>query len=345
MRIPPYLKDSGCIGFVAPSFGCATEPYRSAFDNALKKFASLGYRTLPGPNCYLAEGIGISNKPDKCAAELQDAYLSDRSDVLISVGGGELMCEILPYLDLDALRAAAPKWYMGFSDNTNFTFLSAALLDTAAIYGPCASTFGMEPWHPSLEDAMALLTGRSKVSHGYDRWQLESVRDENDPFAPYNVEKRVRIRRFIGREKTVAPLRFEGRLLGGCMDCLYNLIGTPFDGAAAFARRYAGDGVIWFLEACDLDVLSMRRALWAMRQAGWFEGAKGFLIGRPLHWGEKILGLDQYEAVLGVLGDLDVPFLMDVDIGHLPPMMPLVVGARAEVRSRGSRVTVKYLDI
>lgn len=345
MRIPPYLKEGGCIGFVAPSFGCATEPYKSAFNNALRKFAALGYRADLGPNCYLAEGIGISNKPEKCAAELQAAYLSHASDAIISVGGGELMCEILPYLDLDALREAPPKWYMGFSDNTNFTFLSAALLDTAAVYGPCASTFGMEPWHPSLNDAMDLLTGRTKVSHGYDRWQLESLKDEDNPYTPYNVEKRVRVRRFIGGKKTVDPLKFEGRLLGGCMDCLYNLLGTPFDGAAAFMDRYAADGVIWFLEACDLDVLSMRRALWAMRQAGWFDGAKGFMIGRPLHYGEKILGLDQYEAVLGVLGDLDVPVLMDVDIGHLPPMMPLVVGAKALVTSRGSKVTVKYRDI
>ncbi len=345
MRIPPYLKAGGRIGFVAPSFGCATEPYRSAFNNALRKFDALGYRAVLGPNCYLAEGIGISNKPDKCAAELQAAYLSDTSDAVISVGGGELMCEILPYLDLEALKNAPPKWYMGFSDNTNFTFLSAALLDTAAIYGPCASTFGMEPWHPSLFDAMDLLTGKTKISHGYDLWQLESLKDEDNPYTPYNVEKRVRVRRFVGREKTVEPLRFEGRLLGGCMDCLYNLMGTPFDGAAAFRDRYAADGVIWFLEACDLDVLSIRRALWAMRQAGWFDGARGFLIGRPLHYGEKILGLDQYDAVLGVLGDMDVPVLMDVDIGHLPPMMPLVVGAKALVTSRGNKVTVKYQDI
>ena len=57
MRIPPYLKAGGRIGFVAPSFGCATEPYRSAFNNALRKFDALGYRAVLGPNCYLAEGV------------------------------------------------------------------------------------------------------------------------------------------------------------------------------------------------------------------------------------------------------------------------------------------------
>lgn len=33
MRYPEFLKDRGTIGFVAPSMGCTTEPYRSAFDS------------------------------------------------------------------------------------------------------------------------------------------------------------------------------------------------------------------------------------------------------------------------------------------------------------------------
>ena len=70
------------------------------------------------------------------------------------------MCEILDYIDFQALEAARPKWYMGYSDNTNFTFLLTTLLDTASIYGPCAAAFGMKPWHPSIEDAMLALTGK-----------------------------------------------------------------------------------------------------------------------------------------------------------------------------------------
>ena len=38
MRYPKSLKEKGKIGFVAPAFGCNIEPYRSAFDNAIKVF-------------------------------------------------------------------------------------------------------------------------------------------------------------------------------------------------------------------------------------------------------------------------------------------------------------------
>lgn len=146
MRFPEFLKKNGTIGFVAPSFGCNIEPYKTSFNHALEKFHDMGYQTMLGPNCFEGSGIGISNTPEKCAAELNKMYLSDEADALISCGGGELMCEILDDVDFDAINAAKPKWYMGYSDNTNFTFLLTIICDVASIYGPCAGTFGMEPW-------------------------------------------------------------------------------------------------------------------------------------------------------------------------------------------------------
>ena len=74
MRYPQNLKKGGTIGFVAPSFGCATEPYKSAFLNAQKKFQEMGYQCQLGPNCYASEGIGISNTPEKCGKELTESF-------------------------------------------------------------------------------------------------------------------------------------------------------------------------------------------------------------------------------------------------------------------------------
>ena len=103
------MKDKGTIGFVAPSFGCDTDPYASAFEAALKAFDNMGYKTVLGPNCRLAEGIGISNKPELCGKELNEAYVSNDSDVIISCGGGELMCEVVPFIDYEAISKAQPK--------------------------------------------------------------------------------------------------------------------------------------------------------------------------------------------------------------------------------------------
>lgn len=342
MKYPGNLQKNGTIGFVAPSFGCNTEPYRSGFDHAQKKFQAMGYRLDPGPNCYAGEGIGISNTPEKCAAELMEYYCSSQNDCLISCGGGELMCEILEYMDFEALKTAHPKWYMGYSDNTNMTYLLATLCDTASVYGPCASAFGMEPWHSSLQDTMGVLTGEINTVKGYDKWERESLKTEENPLAPYHLTEERVLRRFQGTKEIPASekIQFEGRLLGGCMDCLVNLLGTKFDKTTEFIEKYKEDGIIWFLEACDLNVFAIRRAMWQMEQAGWFQYVKGFLIGRPLCFGQEMMGLDAYQAVLKVAGSKNVPVVMDVDLGHLPPMMPIIVGSMGEVEVCGNDIAI-----
>ncbi len=340
MRYPKFLQENGTIGFVAPSFGCATEPYKSAFDNALIKLKGLGYNYVLGPNCYADKGIGISNTPKLCADELNEAYVSAESDVIISCGGGELMCEVVPYIDFDRIRVAEPKWYMGYSDNTNFTFLSNILSDTAAIYGPCAASFGMDKWHDSLNDAMDMLRGAKKSFSGYDKWEFESLKDEDNPYAVYNLTEKTEYKYYPDSLNSEAKI--SGRLIGGCVDCLVNLLGTEFDKVTEFADRYADDGIIWFLECCDLNVMSIRRAFWNMKYAGWFKNVKGFMIGRPMHYNEPMMGLDQYSAVTEILKEFDVPVIMDLDIGHLPPMMPIISGAKATVTAKGNNITVDY---
>ena len=345
MRYPKYLEQGGTIGFVAPSFGCNIEPYRSAFENAQKKFNDKGYRLQLGPNCYEGSGVGISNSPEKCAAELMKYYCSSGNDVLISCGGGELMCEVLDHLDFEGLKEAPPKWYMGYSDNTNFTYLQATICDTAAIYGPCAAAFGMEPWHKGIVDAFNVLTGKVNALSGYDKWEKESLKDADHPLLPYNVTEERVIKRFIGKEEITGNenIVFSGRLLGGCMDCLVNLLGTRFDHTKEFIDKYKEDGIIWFLEACELNVFSIRRAMWQMEQAGWFKHVKGFLIGRPMCYGQEMMGLDAYSAVLEVAGRKGVPVIMDLDIGHLPPMMPIIVGSVAEAEVSGNDFSMKYV--
>ena len=344
MRYPKDMSQGGTIGFLAPSFGCKNEPYRTGFDHAVQKWQEMGYHTVLGPNCYAGEGIGISNTPEKCGREVMDMFLSKEADCLISCGGGELMCEILPYVDFEKLANAEPKWFMGYSDNTNLTHLLATLADTASVYGPCASSFGMEPWHQGLWDAFGILTGRGSVVQGYEMWEKESLKSPENPLAPYHLTEKRRIHSFLGKKDTEEELHFQGRLLGGCLDCLVNLPGTGYDKTKEFVERYREDGIIWFLEACELNVFATRRGMWQLEESGWFQHAKGFLIGRPAN-GEPMMGLDAYQAVLEVAGRRNVPVIMDVDIGHKPPMMPIVVGSMADVTVKGNdiRIDMRYV--
>ena len=336
MKYGRFLPENGTIGFIAPSFGCNIEPYRSAFDHAAKIWTQKGYNLNYGENVYEGSGIGISSTPERCGEEVNQAFLSDESDVLISCGGGELMCGILDYVDFDRIRQAEPKWFMGYSDNTNLTFLLATLCDTASVYGPCAAAFGMEPWHQSLADAWKILTGGTHEVHSYDGWEKESLKTEENPLEPYNITEQRILRRYPDTD-----CEMEGRLLGGCLDCLVTLCGTRYDQVGTFIEKYKEDGIIWFMESCDLNVMSIRRAVWQLEHAGWFKYTKGFLIGRPLCFGEGLMGMDQYRAVTEVLSHYNVPVIMDVDLGHLAPMMPLVCGSIGHVSVTGNDVAIR----
>ena len=184
--------------------------------------------------------------------------------------------------------------------------------------------------------------------HGYDRWEpaeeKENVRAEGNPLAPFRLTEKKVLKSYVGHSPVSADtkLEFEGRLIGGCMDCLATLLGTWFDRTADFAERYKEEGLIWFLEACDLNVFAIRRAMWQMEEAGWFRYVKGFLIGRPLCFGQEMMGLDAYQAVLKVAGEKKVPVIMDVDLGHLSPMMPLITGSHGKVRVCGNDISIQF---
>lgn len=336
MKYPNFLKQSGTIGLVAPSLGCSEEEDVVNLNGAVSLFNGMGYQIKEGPNCRKNDGIGISSTKEACAEEINTFFTDEEVDVIISCGGGELMCEELPFYDFEKIKAAKPKWYMGYSDNTNLTFTLPTICDIAAIYGNGIKAFGKSEWDGSLDDAISLLKGEQLTFRNYEVWEDKTAfwngeADGEDLLKPYRQIN----------AGTNPQLPFAGRLLGGCLDCLVNLCGTRFDRVKEFNERYKEDGVIWFLESCDLGPYAIRRAIWQLDNAGWFDNAKGFLVGRPLRYRENDHGLDCKTAILDVLSTKNVPVILDLDFGHLPPRMPIVSGGYASVKAGQNSIEIK----
>lgn len=344
MKYPKFLSDIGTIGFAAPSFGCNVEPYKSRLISAVSRFKKWGHPVMLGPNCFLGEGIGISNTPDKCGRELTDLYCSRDNDILLSCGGGELMCETIDFVDWERVGKAAPKWYCGYSDNTNFTFLLTTLCDTASVYGANGPSFGAEPAHESILDTYAFLRGEKMAFENYPVYEGrdDSLISEDNPLAPLHTIRPFQPLFFDEKGNRTDTWKAGGRLLGGCIDILTNIRGTAYDKVSEFAERYREDGILWFFEDCELNPMAIRRTLWAMKHTGWFRHVKGFLIGRPMNEGEEYCGLGHEEAVVGTLKELGVPIAYGLDFGHLPPHMPIVCGAVAEAEGSGQSFRITY---
>lgn len=333
MRQPKFLKGNEIIDLVAPSFGVTVEPYFSRNIEAIKNFKKMGFVVKEGECVHLNEGVASSANPAKRGEEIMKAFKDD-SSLVLSVGGGELMVEILPFIDFKAIKELPPKWFMGFSDNTNLTFTLATLSSLITIYGPCSPQFYLKKLRYSEADALRLLKGE-KHFEGYQKYSI-SNRNDAHPLWAYRLSKEKIIKAVNYHEP------FKGIMLGGCLDCLINLCGTKFDNVKEFNKKHP-KGIIWFLEACDLSPLAIRRALFQLKEAGWFITSKGFLLGRHLCKDNEMFGVNKYNAVIDMLSSFNKPILMDVDLGHIPPSLPIKTGALAEVKLVDNNIVIDYL--
>lgn len=332
IRAPKFLKDGDVLAAVAPSAGASDADGRLRVDTGIKNLENLGFKVVHGDGIYGDDGECGSAPAKNRAEEFMRAYESN-CDGIISVAGGELMCEILPFIDFEKISKLPPKWFMGFSDNTNLTFTLTTLCGIQSIYGPCLGQFGPAPLSPDCADAIRMLRGERHFE-GYPMWQRDWT---ENPLAQLNLTEK----------KVIKPVgykaHFNGILLGGCLDCLVNLCGTKFDRVREFIHS-ADAPIVWYLEDCDLNSLSIRRALFELREAGWFETASGFIFGRPLAPYLQDREQDSTMAILPILKDLNLPILIDVDLGHFPPAMPFRNGAKAEVSLVDGNLVVDYLE-
>jgi sporulation protein YqfC len=79
---------------------------------------------------------------------------------------------------------------------------------------------------------------------GYGKWEREGLKDEAHPLVPYQCTEDLDLKIYQPDQaegmKPADAAVMEGRLIGGCMDCLVNLLGTRFDKVEAFVENYKG---------------------------------------------------------------------------------------------------------
>ncbi len=337
MKYPVFLKRNDTIGVVATSLGATKEPYLTRYLNFKKVFKELGY-SINESKLVHRHKKGESSDAKTRAEEFMNMYKNPNVDFILSSGGGELMCEILPYINFDELKNYPPKYFMGYSDNTNLTFLLTTHLDIATIYGDHAPSFGVEPWHRQNKDAYKVMTGKKFIQVKYGRYQDKKSKKDENPLAPIHGTKIVTWKSLENRKK----VHMEGRFIGGCLDCLINLIGTPYDNVKEYSEKYKDEGIIFYLEACDLNVFGIRRALWQLKEAGWFINCKGIIFGRALN-DEKIMNHSLKDALEKSLNYLGIPVIYDCDFGHVEPRMTFINGCYVQIDYNNGNGKIKMI--
>ena len=58
-----------------------------------------------------------------------------------------------------------------------------------------------------------------------------------------------------------------------------------------------------------------------------------------------MLGTTHYKAIKEALKGLNVPLVMDCDLGHFKPSMPIITGALGNVKVKDNQFEIEYLDL
>ena len=319
------------IYFVAPSFGVNIPYYKKRFNKALKNLESRGYDITIGPNVYLAKDKAASNTAILRAKEINDAFKSN-PDIVWSVAGGEVMIEMLEYVDFDIIKKSN-SIFVGFSDNTNLTYTITTILDKETIYGvsaPALSTIEYD----SL-DTLEMINGKNEFI-GYKNWQYEY----NNPNPIHKYE--------FDRYTKMIPINYtkplKGKIIGGCLDCLISLCGTKFDNTVNYMKNHKNEGIIFFMEACDLNSISLIRGLTQLKYAGWFDLVDAFIIGRSNNINDKSFNISMIEAYKRVLLPFNKPMILDCPIGHLSPTLPIKLGSNVEITYNRNNIKFNFKD-
>lgn len=339
MIYPKNLENGFKIGVTAPSAGFTDEIDLIRLESGVRNFEDLGYPVLVTDNVRRHEK-GRSSDGITRAREMEQLFLNPEVGAIIAASGGDYLVEMLSHIDLEIIKKY-PKWIQGYSDTTGILFTITTNLEIATLYANNFGSFGMEKWHDSLRDNLKILEGYEIEQKSFHKFQ-DGFKQKITGYEGFELEKEVNWVNLYPRGwEPGSELTLSGRALGGCLDVLLNLIGTRFDKTKDFIKHYQKDKIVWFLESFDLGSEALIRGLWQLKEAGWFDHAAGFIFGRPAMY-HSDTDTTYAEAVQTVLGELQVPIILDADIGHKPPQFTMMNGALIHISSQHGKGKILF---
>ncbi|MFE9369425.1 LD-carboxypeptidase [Streptomyces sp. NPDC006711] len=298
---PPRLRPGARIAVVAPS-GPVVEQRLWAGLDVLR-----GWGLDPVATSQVTEREPefryLAGDDEKRARDFQDAWCDPRVEAVMCARGGYGAQRMIDLLDWDALRAAGPKVFIGYSDATVLHEAFAARLGLSTLYGPMAST-------------LSFLT---------DTATQESLRTTLfEPEAALTLG--------LPGAGALVPGRARGVTFGGCLSLLAADLATP-------GARPPAEGGLLLLEDIGEQDYRLDRTLTQLLRAGRLEGVTGIALGS---WRECGPYEERVRPVLRErLGRLGVPIAENVGFGHRDNALTMPLGVTAVLDADRGTLTLE----
>ncbi|MGG4488098.1 S66 family peptidase [Metabacillus idriensis] len=328
----PALKNDAAIGVTAPSSGVPSELH-DILTQACTRMESKGYKLICGETAWTQEKA--KSAPAKTRAEEFNRMMQDdHIDLIIPPWGGELLIEMLEYVNYESIKQ---KWILGYSDISALLLAITLKTGMATAHGTNLVDLRGETSDPTTamwENVLKTKSGDTILQSSSSHYQKEWQHNNPTPHIFHLTQ--------AAEWKTVSnrPEKAEGRLLGGCIDVIRHLAGTRFGDVKTFREQHIpNESILWYFENCELSTADLRRSLVQLKLSGWFENCSGILFGRSAanHTVDDYTVLDVYKELTE---ELNIPVIYDIDCGHQPPQITLINGAYAEVTVENGKGTV-----
>lgn len=281
----------------------------------------------------------IKAHPEKRALDLLDALRDPDIDMILCAIGGDDTYRLLPYLfENDELKkAASDKIFLGFSDTTinHFMFHKVGM---STFYGQaflpdlCELATDMLPYTKKYFQEL-ITTGTIQEITPSDVWY-----EERTEFSPEKVGTSAPSHPNKGFELLQGPATFSGKILGGCIDSIYDIFdGERYEDMPVLCSKYHlfpdakdWEGRIILLETSEEKPSpeKYKKALEYIKSAGVFDAVSGVLVGKPQNENYA----DEYKKLLvEVIDNPEIPILFNVNIGHATPRCIIPFGVEAVV--------------
>jgi muramoyltetrapeptide carboxypeptidase len=317
MRRPAPLQDGDRVAVVAPSHPVVP----AQLELGLETLRSWGYDPVVMPHVFDVHGHHAGTDDDRLA-DLQTALDDPELRAVWVARGGSGLTRIVGRIDWSG-AARDPKPIVGLSDVTALLHAAWVQAGLVTVHGQFAGRAHLLARHPDAAAHLrALLAGR------LDPGPLPVLAGEAPP-------------------QTVRGGVAEGRLLGGNLSLVTAGIGTPWQLDAA--------GAIVLLEEVNEPPYALDRALTQLRTSGWLDGVAGVVVGRlrgcePPRAGDPRApsgevgppSASSSEVIADRLGDLGIPVLAELPLGHVDRHLALPHGAR--IRVDADRGTLELLE-
>ncbi|GAA5514158.1 microcin C7 self-immunity protein MccF [Deinococcus carri] len=334
---PPRLAPGSRVAALSLSSGFVTEVMNRYHVGVRQVAQTFGWEVVPAPNALRGPDY-LDAHPQARADDLHWALQNPDIDGMVSIIGGDDSVRLLPFLDPGLIRAH-PKAFLGYSDST-ITLMQFLRAGVMAYHGPSlltdlAENGGIHPFvaqgiRRALVDAPAPfdLAPAPEWTQARQDWEDEALQEVLRPFEPGD-----------GWMWLQGEQAAEGHLVGGCLEVLDMLNGTP-----GWPAPGLWDGAVLALETSEDVPPPAQVGYWLRNYAaqGILGRAAGLLLARPRSYTPDMVE-DLYRWVRRVLAEAgrpDLPVVANVDFGHTSPQLTLPLGGRTRLDPAAGRVTV-----